>query len=118
MHERQRRLLESAPEVERRDPRQRRALSVAHQHIGDAQGTFGDLHAALVSFQRCLQLRVDLSAEFPNNTDYRSLMSAAHYWEADTLAKLGRDREALQSYRRSLTVSEELAAAGIGMVWT
>ena len=32
----------------------------------------------------------------PHNTDYRALLSAGHYWEADTLARLGRPREALE----------------------
>jgi tetratricopeptide (TPR) repeat protein len=89
----------------------RRAISIAHQHVADAQGTFGDLTAALASFRHCLQLRTELSTEFPNNTDYRALLSSAHYWEGDTLAKMGRLREALQAYRRSLEISEALAAA-------
>jgi non-specific serine/threonine protein kinase/serine/threonine-protein kinase len=111
LHERQLRLLESAPAADRRDPRLRRALSIAQQHIGDAQGTFGDQAAALASFEKSRQLRAELSAEFPNNTDYRALLSVAHYWEADTLTKLGRHRDALDAYRRSLAISEELAAA-------
>jgi non-specific serine/threonine protein kinase/serine/threonine-protein kinase len=111
IHERQVRLLDAAPAAERRDARLRRAVTIAHQHIADAQVGVGDLPAALASFQRTLRLREELSAEFPNNVDYRRLVSDAHYWEADTLVRMGRLRESLEAYRRSLAISEELAAA-------
>jgi tetratricopeptide (TPR) repeat protein len=89
----------------------RRALSAAYQHIADAQGTLGDLNAALESFRSSLALRVALSTEFPNNTEYRRLVANGEYWQADTLAKLGRAHEALEAYRRSLAINDELAAA-------
>ena len=111
LHQRQQRLLEEAPEADRSQPALRRALSVAYQHLGDAQSTFGDHEAALASFEHCLRLRQALSTEFPLNTDYRALLAHAYYWSADTLVKLGRLRDALDQHMRSLAIYEELALA-------
>ena len=111
LHQRQQRLLEDAPKADRVQPALRRALSVAYQHLGDAQSTFGDQQAALASFEHSLRLRQALSAEFPLNTDYRALLAHAHYWSADTLVKLGRPRDALDHHMRGLAIYEALAKA-------
>ena len=111
VHQRQQQVLQSVPESDRVQPAVRRALSVAYQHLGDAHGTFGDQDAALVSFEQALSLRQALAAEFPLNTDYKAILATAHYWTADTLVKLGRLREALDAYLRSLAIGEELATA-------
>jgi non-specific serine/threonine protein kinase/serine/threonine-protein kinase len=110
-YEKQQRLLEAASATDKSTAEVRRALSVAYQHLGDAHGTFGDHSAALRNFERCLELRLALSAEAPINTDYRGLVANAHYWVADTLAKLGRLEDGLAAYLRSLAIGEELAAA-------
>jgi non-specific serine/threonine protein kinase/serine/threonine-protein kinase len=111
IHRRQRLLLESAPASDQVEPRLRRALSIAYQHAADAQGTFGDLQGALDSVRSSLRIRATLSEEFRQNTDYRALLGASHYWEGDTLARLNRPLEALEAFRRSLAIGEELAAA-------
>jgi len=110
-HGRQLRMLEALPDSERRTPRRRRSLSVAHEHIADAQVELGDLAGALESNRRALAYRAALSAEFPHNADYRHLVAVSLYWEAEVLAKMGRTREALDEYRKGLAIGEELAAA-------
>ena len=114
IHERQVHLLESAPAADQASPVLRRSLSLAYQHLADAQGTFGDLHAALENFQKSLELRKALAREFPYNTEYRALMAAGYFWEADTLTRLGHAQEALQAYLQSLAIAEELAASDPG----
>ena len=111
IHGQQLELLASAPAADQHSAELRRARSTVHQHIADAQSTFGDLEAALESRRLSLQLRIELAAEFPYNTDYKRLVGASHYWEADTLQQLDRTREALEAYLRSLAIDEELAAA-------
>jgi serine/threonine protein kinase/tetratricopeptide (TPR) repeat protein len=104
-------LLEAASPSDQRRPEVRRALSVAYQHLGDAHSTFGDQTAALAHFERSVALRQALADEFPLNTDYKAILATAHYWTADTLVKVGRLREALDTYLKSLTITESLAAA-------
>jgi len=111
IHRRQLDLLESAPASDQERPALRRALSTAYLHTADAQGTFGDLDAALKGYRRSTQLLIVLSTEFPHSTEYRGLVGNGHYWEADTLARLGHAREALDAYLHCLAIEDELAAA-------
>lgn len=111
IHGQQLELLASAPVADQQSAELRRALSTVHQHIADAQSTFGDLESALESHRLSLQLRIELAAEFPYNTDFKRLVGASYYWEADTLQQLDRTREALEAYLRCLAIEEELAAA-------
>jgi tetratricopeptide (TPR) repeat protein len=111
IHRREHRLLESAPAGDQQNPSLRRALSLAYQHVADAENTFGNLEGALESIRRGLALREALTAEFPHNTDYRGLVAASRYYEGDALARLGRTREALQAFSQALAIGEALAAA-------
>jgi len=96
--------LEAAPASERKSPALRRALSVAYQHLADAQAQIDGPPASLASYQRARAIRAGLVAEFPDNTDYRHLQGASDYWIGEVLADMGRYREALQRFRSGLTV--------------
>jgi non-specific serine/threonine protein kinase/serine/threonine-protein kinase len=111
MHRKQLNLLVAAPASEQENPVARQALAQAYDRNADVQVASGDLDSALGSFRHSLALRAALAQEFPAETEYRRLMSFSYFWEGDTLQKLHRDREALESYRRSQVISDELAKA-------
>jgi tetratricopeptide (TPR) repeat protein len=96
--------LERAPPAEQANPALRRALSVAHQHLGDALAQIGGPPAALESFQQARAIRAELVSQFPNNTDYRHLISASDYWIGGFLADMGRYKEALGRYQSGLSM--------------
>lgn len=110
IHGRQLELLVNAPAADQGNPALRRALSTAHHHLADAQGTFGDHETALENHRHSLRLRIGLADEFPFNTDYQRLVGVSHFWEADTLQQMGRIPEALQAFLRSLAIDDALAA--------
>jgi tetratricopeptide (TPR) repeat protein len=89
----------------------RRGLSTAWEHEGTSLYTMGDLPGALAAYRRGLELRSALSAEFPNNADYRRITGISHYNIADALLRMGRRRESLESFRLSLAVAEQLVAS-------
>jgi tetratricopeptide (TPR) repeat protein/tRNA A-37 threonylcarbamoyl transferase component Bud32 len=94
--------LEAAPESERRRPAVRHAISVAYGYLADAQVESGDLAGALASHHRSRALRRELSAEFPDNATYAEAASAARYYEATVLGRMGRWEESLALHRESL----------------
>jgi non-specific serine/threonine protein kinase/serine/threonine-protein kinase len=96
--------LERAPPAEQANPAFRRALSVAHQHLGDALAQIDGSRAALGPFQRARAIRAELVSQFPNNTDYRRLLGASDYWIGSVLADMGRYREALARYQSGLSL--------------
>jgi tetratricopeptide (TPR) repeat protein/tRNA A-37 threonylcarbamoyl transferase component Bud32 len=93
---------ETAPESERQRPAVRHTVSVTYGYLADAQGESGDLPGALESRRRSRALRRALSAEFPENATYAQDASTARYYEATTLAQLGRWEESLALHRESL----------------
>lgn len=98
------RRMEAAPAAERASPALRRALSVAYQHLGDAVGQVSGSAAALESFQQSRAIRAALVSEFPDNADYRHLLSATEFWIGSVLTDMGRYHEALLRHRASLTL--------------
>jgi len=96
------RRLEAAPPAEQSAPAFRRALSVAHQHLGDALIQLDDREGTLESYGRSRALRVALVAEFPDNSDYQKLVGTIDFWIGTVLAELGRYEEALAKYRVGL----------------
>jgi eukaryotic-like serine/threonine-protein kinase len=96
------RRMEAAPPAEQAAPAFRRALSVSHQHLGDAIAQLGDLAGTLQSYQRARAIRVALVAEFPDNTDYQRLLGTVDFWIGGVLAEMGRYEEALVKYRTGL----------------
>jgi non-specific serine/threonine protein kinase/serine/threonine-protein kinase len=95
---------EAAPAAERTSAALRRALSIAYQHLGDAITQIDGSSAALESFQRARGLRAGLVAEFPDNADYRHLLSAVDYWIGMALADAGRYQEALARFASGLSL--------------
>ncbi len=93
---------ESAPESERRRPDVRHAISVTYGYLGDAQAESDDVAGALESHRRSRALRRQLSAEFPDNATYATQASTARYYEATTLAHLGRWEESLALHLEGL----------------
>jgi eukaryotic-like serine/threonine-protein kinase len=115
---------ETAPESERRRPAVRQAISVTYGYLADAQSESGDLAGALASHRRSRALRRELSAEFPDNATYAEAASAARYYEATVLGRMGRWEESLALHREGLAedstssfnlcrVGEALAALGL-----
>jgi tetratricopeptide (TPR) repeat protein len=96
------RRLEAAPPAEQAVPAFRRALSVAHQHLGDDLIQLDDREATLESYGRSRAIRVALVAEFPDNGDYKGLVGTIDFWTGTVLAELGRYEEALAKYRLGL----------------
>jgi non-specific serine/threonine protein kinase/serine/threonine-protein kinase len=96
------RRLEAAPPAEQAVPAFRRALSVAHQHLGDDLIQLDDREATLESYRRSRAIRVALVAEFPDNGDYKGLVGTIDFWTGTVLAELGRYEEALAKYRLGL----------------
>ena len=114
--------LEAAPESEQRLPEVRYAVSVTYGYLADAQGEAGNLAGSLESHRRSRALRRRLSIEFPENERYAEAAQSARYYEATTLARMGRWEEALVLHREGLAenpkgafvcrVGEALAALG------
>ena len=96
------RRMEAAPPAEQAAPAFRRALSVAHQHLGDAIAQLGDRPGTLQSYQRARAIRIALLKEFPDNTDYQKLVGGIDFWIGGVLAEMGRYQEALAKYRGNL----------------
>ena len=90
------------PRRSRPQPAFRRALSVAHQHLGDAIAQLGDRAGTLESYQRARAIRAALVAEFPDNNDYQKLLGSVDFWIGGVLAEMGRYQEALMKYRAGL----------------
>lgn len=102
--------LERAPPSERSSPALRRALSVAHHHLGDALAQISGAAAALPSFERARAIRAGLVAEFPHNDDYLHLLGTSDYWIGMALAEMGRYQEALARHRSNAALdSAQLA---------
>ncbi len=93
---------QAAPELERRRPAVRHAISVTYGYLADAQSESADLAGALESRRRSRALRRELSAEFPDNATYAELAAVARYYEATALGNLGRWEEALALHREGL----------------
>jgi tetratricopeptide (TPR) repeat protein len=71
----------------------------------------GDFAAALEQNVRAREIREALAAEFPLNADFRRTVSVSFYNEGEILGRMGRNREALASYRNDLAIAERLMAA-------
>jgi tetratricopeptide (TPR) repeat protein len=102
--------LERAPPAEQANPALRRALSVAHQHLGDALAQIDGPPAALEPFQQARAIRAELVRQFPNNNDYQHLLSASDYWIGGVLSDMGRYQEALPRYQSGLSLDRAAVA--------
>ena len=96
--------------IDSADPAMRRLRSIANDRISVVMTALGDLELALEHNKAALQERAELVSEFPLNAEYQRALYAAHFQDGAILARLGRPREALQSYERNLAIVETLLA--------
>jgi non-specific serine/threonine protein kinase/serine/threonine-protein kinase len=97
----------------------RRDLSVTYEDIGLIQARAYEWTQAVESQRQALTIREALTANDPNNQDFRSLLGDSYFNFADAMMfsaiRYGRkranvnDRIALENYRKSLSIRETLS---------
>jgi eukaryotic-like serine/threonine-protein kinase len=110
-HRRALAILAAMTPAQRKTPGARKALATFNDHLGSALIETGDLERALAHTRAALALRAGLVAESPLSATYKNNLGVTYYNEGDVLGRMGRDREALEAYRKSAAIGEELLAA-------
>jgi tetratricopeptide (TPR) repeat protein len=86
-------------------------LSIANDHLSIPLRALGELDSALKYNRTALQIRSELTAEFPLNADYQRALYVAHSTDGAILTMLGPTAESLISYEKSLSIIEKLLDA-------
>jgi non-specific serine/threonine protein kinase/serine/threonine-protein kinase len=95
----------------------RRDLATSHLKLADMQYATGDPAGALQSYRQSLTIREALAAADPNNANTRRSLAVGYLKTGDVVGNpnfrnnLGKPAEAVEYYRKALTIFEGLAAA-------
>ena len=94
-----------------------RELAAAYEKVGDVQGNpfganLGNQDGALKSYQKSLAIRETLLISDANSFQARSDLAQSYEKIGDILWAKGKSAESQASYRKALTIYEELAKSG------
>jgi eukaryotic-like serine/threonine-protein kinase len=93
-----------------------RELSMAYEKVGDVQGldvrsNLGDTAGALQSYQKALAIREALVAAHPEDVKAHSDLAEAYSKLGSIQMQMGKQKEALALFRKTLEMRKELAAS-------
>ncbi|MDD5544009.1 MAG: protein kinase [Acidobacteriia bacterium] len=99
-----------------KNPELQDELADSYEGLGDVLYTAGDLKAGLENYQHALELREPLVSSHPQNSSYRMELADLYgkvgdIQGMDGYPNLGNTEGALQSYRKSLSLHEQLSHA-------
>jgi tetratricopeptide (TPR) repeat protein len=98
-------------EYNERDPNLRRSRAIALRETSQTLLEQGDRDAALLEAQKSRKLMDALRADHPANPEIKREFSRTLNRIGEALSSLGRNQEALDHFRESLTIRQELAAS-------
>ena len=87
---------------------ERRQRATVRHNLGDVLKSHGDLTGALVHYRAALDIRTDLVARAPNNTEAQAELARVRRAVGDVLRVQGNDAAALAEYRSAMTIGEQL----------